>query len=222
MTIDKARMILVFVLLALLFSILTLVYWDFMRDTIIVPIYYLIWVISLVLKSIPQGVYFAVLVFLSLLIGFKTLESVRVERSTKRLEKDWPESGTQYLHWKSLCANMDINPFSRGRFAWEARKLILSILAYEQGIDSVEAETLVRKGMVDVPDTIRNLIEKKKIPDARLPRNRITSVALRLRRLLGIGSENDPQIDSAIAEIIGFIEYHLEIDHAGSQPESWN
>lgn len=60
MAVDKARIGLVFILLVLLFSILALVYWDFVRDTIIIPIYYIIWVIGLILKSIPQGVYYAV------------------------------------------------------------------------------------------------------------------------------------------------------------------
>jgi hypothetical protein len=223
MTSNKAKIILVFILFVLLFGILPLLYWDFIRDTIVVPIYYVIWVISLFLKSIPQGVYFAFLVFLSLIIGFKTLESVQVERRFKRLERDRPEATTQYLRWKSLCANMDINPFSRNRFAWEAKKLILSILACEQGMDIADAEALVLDDTLDVPDVIRKLIETNTLPDAKLPLNRITSAMLRVRRLLfKVGAKNDLKIDSPVAEIIGFIEHHLEINHAGNQPESWN
>jgi hypothetical protein len=223
MAVDKARISLVFILLVLLLSILALVYWDFIRDTIIIPIYYIIWVIGLFLKSIPQGVYFATLVFISLYIGFKTLESVQGERSTKRLEKDRPESGTQYQRWKSLYTNIDINPFARHRFVWEARKLILSILAYEQGINSAEAETLVPNGTVAVPEPIRNLIEEKKIPGSRPPINRIAHAVFWLRRLLfKVDTENDLQIDPLVGEIISFIEHRLEINHAGSHPESWN
>lgn len=220
MTLNKARIILAFVLFVLFFGILTLLFWDFVRDTIIVPIYYFMWVIGLILKSIPQGVYFAFLVFLSLIMGLKALESTQVERHIERREGDQPQADTQYLRWRSLCADMDISPFSRQRFAWEARKLILSVLAYERGTDIAEVETLVRTGMLDVPDAIRNLIEKKRIPDAKLPLNRIASAIFRVRRLLlKADSKTDPQIDSLVAEIIGFIEHHLEISHAGNRPE---
>ena len=220
---DKAKIILVFVVLVLFFSILTLIFWHFIRDVIIVPIYYFLWEINLVLKSIPEGVYLALLVVLSVIIGFNTLASVRGERQTKRLERARPESGTRYLHWRSLCANMDVNPFTRDRFAWEARKLILSIFAYEQGIDVADAEMLVQQGEVDMPDTIRSLITKKKIPATRLRINRIARAMVWLRGLfLKTEAENDPQIDALAGEIISFIEQRLEINHAGNQPKSWS
>jgi hypothetical protein len=220
---DKAKVILVFVLLVLFFSILTLIFWDFIRDVIIVPIYYFLWEISLVLKSIPEGIYLALLVFLSVIIGFNTLASVRVEQHTKRLERERPESGTRYLHWRSLCANMGVNPFTRDRFAWEARKLILSIFAYEQGIDIADAEMLVQMGEVDMPDTIRNLITEKKIPATGFRISRIARAVVWLRWLFfRIEAENDPQIDALVREIISFVEYRLEINHAGNQPESWS
>jgi hypothetical protein len=220
---DKAKIILVFVLLVLLFSVLTLIFWDFIRDVIIVPIYYFLWEISLVLKSIPEGIYLALLVFLSVIIGFNTLASLRVERQTKRLERERSESDTRYLHWKSLCANMDVNPFTLDRFAWEARKLILSIFAYEQGIDIADAEMLVQNGNVDVPDTIRNLITEKRMPATGLRVNRMARAMVCLRRLFfKIEAENDPQIDALVGEIISFIEQRLEINHAGNQPKSWS
>jgi hypothetical protein len=218
MTRNKAKLVLAFIAFVLFFSILALVYWDFIRDTIIVPIYYIIWVIGLFLRSIPQGVYFAFLITLSLVMGFKTLEGMKDTQNPKRRKGDQPQAGTQYLHWKSLYTSIDVNPFARNRFAWEARKLILSILAYEQGVNTSEAEALVRNGMVDIPDTIRNLIEEKRIPDTRLTLNRITSLMLRVRRLFFNGdTETDLEIDSSVAEIIGFIEYHLEINHAGNE-----
>jgi hypothetical protein len=220
---DKAKIILVFVLLVLLFSILTLIFWDFVRNVIIVPIYYFLWEISLVLKSIPQGVYLALLVFLSVFIGFNTLTSLRVERQTKRLKRDRPESGTRYLHWNSLYANMDGNPFTRDRFAWEARKLILSIFAYEHGIDIADAEMLVQNGYVDVPDTIRNLIMEKRMPATGLRVSRVARTMVWLRRkFFKIEAENDPQIDALVGEVISFVEQRLEINHAGNQPESWS
>jgi hypothetical protein len=220
---EKAKITLVFVLLVLLFSILTLIFWDFVRDVIIIPIYYFLWEISLVLKSFPEGIYLALLVFLSVIIGYDTLANLRAERHTKRLEREQPVSGTRYLHWTSLCANLDVNPFTRDRFYWETRKLILAVFAYEQGIDIADAEMLVQNGNVDVPDTVRRLIIEKRMPATGSRVSRITRALVWLRRLFfEIEEENDPQNDALVGEIISFIEQRLEIHHAGNQPKSWS
>jgi hypothetical protein len=76
MKLNRTTVGLVFVLVVLMFSILTLLYWDFVRDTVIIPVYYLLWVGSLILKSIPQGAYLAILIFISAIIGWNTLEAV--------------------------------------------------------------------------------------------------------------------------------------------------
>jgi hypothetical protein len=217
MTVDRAKIILVFVALVLFFSILTLVFWGFIRDIVIIPIYYFLWEMGLLLKSVPEGIYFALLVLVSLIIGFNTVVSVRAERHTRRLERQQPESITRYLHWRILCANMDANPFTRDRFAWEARKLILSIFAYEQGIDIAEAEMLVRRGDVDMPDVIRNLITEKKFPVTGLRIRRIARPIVWLRWLFfRIEADNDPQLDALVGEITSFVEHRLEIYHAGN------
>lgn len=152
MKIDKAKITLVFTLFVFIFSVLALFFWDFTRDTIVVPIYHFIWIISLILNSIPQGAYLAILVILSLITGFTTLANIKVGQNPRHNEEDQSQTYTQYMHWKNLYDHLYINPFSRGRFAWEARKLILSILALEQGIDIDEVEALFRNGALDVSE----------------------------------------------------------------------
>lgn len=217
MTFDRAKVALAFALMVLLFGLLTLLFWDFIRDVVIVPIYYFVWVVGLTLKSIPQGIYFALLLLLSLFIGLKTLDSVQVRQPFRQLERNPAQVNTQYRHWKSLCDSVHNSKFYRDRFIWEARKLVLAVLAYEQGIDSAEAETLVRNGTLVVPDAILALIERK-IPAARSPLVGATGVLARLRRLFVRGdADRNLEIDRLVVEVIGFIERRLEIDHAGNE-----
>lgn len=215
MKFDKRRVALVFVLVTLIFSILTLLYWDFIRDTVIVPVYYLIWVSSLILKSIPQVGYLALIILISIMIAWNTLAHVKVRQLTRKVDGNHPQATTRYLNWRTLCANMYSSAFSRNQFAREARKLILSILAYQEGIDISEAEVLVRIGTLSVPDSIRNLIQQKDIQTSTLAPHGTKNVILRLRRFfLKVESQKDPQIDSQVAEIIDFIEHRLEINRA--------
>jgi hypothetical protein len=211
MKVDKVRLGLVFVLVTLIFSILALIYWDFVRDSIIVPIYYLIWVSGLILKSVPQQGYLALLILISVIIGFNTLRGMGSEQLTNRAEANNPQADSRYLHWRRLCARSYASPFSRNQFAWEARRLILSILAYQRGIAPSEAEAMITSSTLDVPDSIRTLVQYKDLPAPRPTPSSVKNTMLRLRQMfLGAHPQNDPQIDSQVAEIVYFIERCLE------------
>lgn len=218
MKLNRTTIGLLFVVVVLVFSILTLLYWEFVRDTIIVPVYYLLWVGSLVLKSIPQGLYLAILIFISIIMGWNTLEAVRVRQSAGGTERKQPQIVSRYLHWKRLCANLNSGVFARDTFTWEARRLILAILVYQTGLEIAEVETRIRNGTLTVPDSIRDLIERRIIRGSRPAPRRIERAILRLRRLfLNVESPTDPQMDDRIAEIVTFIETQLEFNHAGRQ-----
>ena len=216
---NKAKIAVVFVVAFLVFSTLTSLYWDFVRDTIIVPIYYFIWVGNLTLKSIPQQAFLALLVAISILIGLNTLLSVRVKSTTKGFADAPSQIDSRYTSWKKLCSNLSSSSFARDTFAWEARKLIIAILAYQNGIDPIEVEVRIKSETLMVPPAIKDLIQYKKIKDPPLTPQSSESVIGRLRRLLRkeVPQNNQP-IDSPIAEIVAFIEHQLEIDHVTNQP----
>jgi hypothetical protein len=219
MKIDKVQIGLVSVVLV--FGVLTLLYWNFIRDTIVLPIYYLLWISSHILKSIPQEAYLAFLIFASIIISINTVQSIRVKQITRSPGGNQPQVHTRYLHWRRLCANLYYNWFSRNQFALEARQLLLAILAYQAEIDTSEVEAMVRDGTLCVPDSIRNLVQDKAIQDPRPTTNSTKKAILRLRRaFLRVDSQNDPQIDSQVVEIVSFIEHCLEINHVGNRPHS--
>ena len=209
---DKLRIGLVFILVTLIFSILALIYWDFVRDTIIVPIYFLIWVTSRILKSFPQTAYLALLILISILVGFNTLRGIKNKPLTSHPEAKNAEVESRYLRWRQLCARLYASPFSREQFAWEARRVILSILAYQRGIDLSEAEAMVKNGVLDVPEPIRNLVQQRDLQVSRRTPHGLKGTILRLRlSFRQTESQADPLIDSQVAEFIKFIERYLEI-----------
>jgi hypothetical protein len=220
MKVDKGRILLAIALIIFVFSLLALLFWDFVRDTIVVPIYRFLWVSGLILKSIPQGAYLAALIVASIVIGLHTLRVMTLSRIGQRFADNSPQTdNSRYVYWKRLCANVYTSPFSQGQFSSEARKLTLAILAYQEGIEASEAEMRVSNGTLTVPNPIRNLIQRLPIQDSKPTSKRTPNPVLRVRRmLLREDPLRDPRIDNQLAEIISFIEQRLEINRAGNQP----
>lgn len=160
---NKLRIGLVLLLFALAFSALTLIFWNFARDAIVTPIYYLLWLGSLVLNGISQGVYLAFLLLVCVALSLNILERVRSKKSRGNIERTLSYADTRYLHWRNLCANLSASDFSRNRFISDIRQLILALLANEYDMSGTEVETLIIDGKLAVPKLIRNLIEKKEI-----------------------------------------------------------
>jgi hypothetical protein len=109
---------------------------------------------------------------------------------------------------------LESSAYAREKFAGESRKLILSILAYQEGIGIAEAEALVRSGVLGVPEPVRTLIVPQHIQAfTQVSRTDGNSVLARLRRIFGETAL--PRIDGQVDELIGFIEQLLETDDAG-------
>lgn len=215
MTINKKKIGIALVVVILAFSFLTLMYWSFVRDTFIVPVYYLIWVSDLALKSVPQEVYLAFFVLISLMIGMNTLLSVRVQKFARSVGEIPTQTDSRYTYWRTLCSNLSSSTFAQDTFAWESRKLILSIFAYQHGIEIAQAEVMIRNDVASMPEVIKKLIEEKRIRKFIDVSQPIENIIIRLRRWLF--PVEDPQkklIDDAVVEIVTYIEHLLEIDHA--------
>lgn len=218
---NKAKILVVFFVALLVFSALTLFYWDFVRGTIIIPIYYFIWVSNLTLKSIPQQAFLALLMVIGFLVGLNTLISVGAKSSTKDFADAMSPINSRYTYWKKLCSNLHSSSFARDSFASEARKLIIATLMAQNGIDSIEVEASVRNGTLIVPPSIKDLIQYRKIKDPSTLPEKSENIIERMRRLLlKEDPHNNPPIDGPITEIVAFIEHQLEINHVTNQPES--
>jgi hypothetical protein len=217
---NRVFFLLAFAIFVLIFSVLTVLFWSFMTDKILIPIYYVLWVCNLIINSVPQGAYLLLLVILSIVIGLRTLTSLRSNLHHRRARHNQPNPATRYQHWRILCAYAYGTWFSKSQVTFESRKLILSILAFEQGVDLLEAEDMVRNGALDIPDMLRDVIVSKYIPDA--PPNRFPGILswlplpARWRK-----ADYDPCMDQFLTEFVNFVEHHLEItSHARNEFES--
>ncbi len=196
------------------FSTLTWLFWDFIRDGIVIPIYYLIWLVGLILNSIPQVIFLIVLVFVCFMIALNALFKIQSGQYRKAASRYRPIGGGRYLFWNRLLTNLRSNSFSRDEFALEARKMILSILSYQEGINIPGIEQMLAEHKISVPVSVAQLVLSKKLqsfPDKGNPHGRKSPKFL--RRFIRKDTQGESMIDEQAQEIIHFIEDRLEINH---------
>jgi hypothetical protein len=214
----RVRIALAFVVVALVLGVLTLIFWNFVRDAIVTPIYYSLWIGGLFINSIPQAVFLVLLLLLCGGIALNALANSMGGRARTPQQGTPAALETRYHHWERLCANLYLGRFSRHLFVSESRRLILSVLSAEYRLEPRQIEALIRERQIDVPESIRKLVQGSDDLLTQPPLSRVQSMLGRLRS----APVDDPEIDALLNEIITFIEGHLEIVHVGNQPESRN
>jgi len=221
---NRVRIGLAFVAVVIIFSLITLLFWGFVRDTVITPIYYALWVGGLILKSIPQGIFVALLAAIGIFVALSTLREIRIKPAEKTTQVAPISADTRYQHWRRLYDNLYISRFSRSLFLGDARRLILAILAYERSINTAEAEALVKSGAIPLPDGIAALIRQKETPEAAPTPGRFQSLRAWLDRWISRrqaqAHPSNPQVDELLDEVLNFLERHLEMPDGGSQPKA--
>ncbi len=213
----RVRLGLVALLAAVIFAVVALFFWDFVRDTVVVPFYFLLWFMDLLLKSLPQEVYLLVLVVVCIMIGLNAVRGAQTPPRPRSRQVPPSDGDSRYVFWTRHHNNLYSSPFFRHKFATETRKFILNVLAYQEGEEVAVVEQMIISGALPVPAAVKDLVQSKEIRSSRpvsVPRS---FVAQRFSRLLARSApHHDPLTDQQVREIIGFIEHRLEITHAGN------
>lgn len=204
---------------ALIFGVLTLVFWDFVRETIVIPIYYLFWYGGLVVNSIPQAVYLLLLVAVAVVIGLNTLSRLEARGAYgRRAGAIGFEDQSRYQFWLRLCASAPSSEFSRSNLAREIRNLLLAIWAYQHGTGIAEAEQHFLNGAEPRPAAVDRLMRHKELAYDLLPPQRFSGLRRRLQQLLRRPEPPDaPVTNPALEDIVHYIESQLEIARDGNR-----
>jgi hypothetical protein len=210
MTVKRASLGLAIIATLLIFSVLTLVAWDFVREVLVVPLAYLIWLGGLVLRSIPQEIYLIGLIIVAGLIALNTLNKLqRRPANTRRISAE-PGDASRYRLWVRLCTAAPASDYSRLELAREARKLIASVLAYQEGLTPPEVEQKIVSGDLPVPGAIRQFMRDRDLNFTPRPSQRFWQRFMRKPE-----QPTDRLLNQSLEEIVHFLETRLEIVHDG-------
>lgn len=134
----------------LLAFILYLLVEDFLRTVIIGPLLYVIWFVSLIVESLPQGVIWAGFILVMLFIAFASLGGGKVEQPPAS-QPPWKYSG-QVQKWARLLDHKD--KFTRWRLATELKRLTRKLLS-----PSDDLETNNTQDHPELPTAINSYFE---------------------------------------------------------------
>ena len=216
MKLDWRKIGLAVVLAAFVFIVLTGFFWTFVRDWIAIPIYFLAWVSDLILKSFPQQLYLALLILVCVIIGLDALWAIKLVPNAESAEQKPAPSRSRYVYWRTLCAYAQASAYSREKFAAESRKLILAVLADQQGVDGAQVQLRVENGSLAVPEAIRKLITQQ---ETTLFEGGSRRNGTRPRWWQLFHKYIPPQQDDQATEIADFVEQLLELNHAERQSD---
>ena len=201
----------------MIFSVLTLVAWGFVRDVLVVPLTYLIWLGGLILNAIPQEVYLIGLIIIAGIIALNTLNRLQRKTLNPGFVKARPGDASRYQFWFRLWTTAPTSEYPRLELARETRRLIISVLAYQEGLTPAEVEQKIVSGDLAVPVTIKQFIHDRDFTFTLPPQRRFWQ---RFRPTADTPS--DPLLNQSLEEILRFIENRLEIIHDGTPLSSQN
>ncbi|MDF1515274.1 MAG: hypothetical protein P1S60_15805, partial [Anaerolineae bacterium] len=142
--------------LTILTLLLVLFVDDFVRDVILVPFAYYLWLGGIIINALPQSCFIPVLIAISLVIILPSLRKVRkvIWRPETRKE-NVPGEVSMWTHRLQLLTE---GSYSQNRFAYHLGYLVVKILAYEQRLSIRETMTRLENNAFDIPDPVRQYV----------------------------------------------------------------
>ena len=222
----NARMLaLLLVPSVLLVAALTLVLRDWVRDVILTPILFILWLGGLLIKSTPQWIFWGVFLVMALLILANSLGTgKRPDQNVDRAEPGHPRR-ERVLFWAKQIrwrARRDFSPLGNGE---PLRRLVLEVIAFQERLSLTEVEQRLESGELDVPPTIRTCLQHKLTPEPSSPvslwerlQHRWADFGRRAHVLISglteARSYTQPSpFDSELESVVQFLEDRLEIIH---------
>jgi hypothetical protein len=205
-----------FLALFSLFTMLSFLFRDFLRENVVLPLYSLAFYLVLVLKGIPLWVYSALLATSVLLLGGNTLIRMRSRDVRERTANEDEDTRSRYDFWNDLLSEAAENEYAREKLFAEARSLLLLAFSRREGSRPYSKSEL-RALEADVPPEIGRLLEKTHGFSSRDSRNE--GRWKRLLRFSEVRRENALALERDVEEILCGIEDILEVRRDGDTYE---
>lgn len=137
-------------------GVLTLALRDVVRESVVIPLAYAVWLADLLLKSLPQSLFLAVLVLVSAVVVLRGLlyTSPLPRQFMPRRDRGGFRSRLDF--WTRRLNALDASPFAQEQSAQEMRNLVLRALADQ--LDPDEVAAAVRNGALAVPPEVGALL----------------------------------------------------------------
>ncbi|MEN9935523.1 MAG: hypothetical protein RLZZ387_2102 [Chloroflexota bacterium] len=121
------------------------------RDTVVVPLLFLLWGTQLLLDSLPQALPWTLLVGLTLALAIGSLDDLRLPPARRRAAEGIPGRGTAWLRLFQLTER---DEYSRYRLAQRLAHTALETLAAREGLSIAQARGRIEDPGLDAPPEV--------------------------------------------------------------------
>lgn len=143
--------------------VLTAVLREQVRAVIVEPLSYLIWYAQLILNTVPQPLFWAVMILGGIyLIGRAMLEGMPSTESFSEPQNDITGI-SRYRHWLWYMATFSKNRFASENLGRHLAHLIMDIIGYQEHLSQEEMEHKIREGTLNVPEEILEFLRTRRL-----------------------------------------------------------
>jgi len=134
------RRLILIVAVVILVLVLAVLLRDFVRQSILLPLIDLGWLVWVGLQTVPQIAFWGFFVLVALIIALRSLRGAPVPMKTGYASRVVPLSTqySRYHHWKVGMEALPGSPFARERIERELQGLVMQILADQARVDFEE------------------------------------------------------------------------------------
>ena len=171
---------------------------DFVIDVLVIPFLWMVWFLSLLVRSIPQGIFWVVFVLFMFVLTLSYIRKRRVKeaRTTRRLTRKLGK----VEKWARLLESAKTYPYSKWRLSQQLRRLTQRVLSPLHEYDRLGKPA----SDLQLPPPIKTYFEAEQ------------PYGFSIMKRLGSRSTNTSKdLDLNPEEVIRFIESRIERDQLG-------
>jgi len=196
--------------------LLTILFRQQVRAWLVMPVSYVAWYINIILSTVPQPVFWALLVFGGFILSMRVILKSMPNAELPEPQVYAGRSISRYQYWLWYFSSFQVSQFATEHMARNLSRMLIDILAFQENLTPDEVEDRIYAGQLDLPEDICALIKTRQFSFARPNPPALVRFLDRLLRRQTVTVSN--QIDNRearekITRIIQFIEDRLEIPH---------
>ncbi len=195
---------------------------DVVREAIVIPVSYWIWVIGLFVDSTPQIFFWIMLLLISLFIAYRSTRPPKKDPAEPIPYRDYSRSnGVNYgrvAYWSNRVNTMHMGSFYRSMLNELVGRLLLDLLSYRHRLTPRQIETRLEKGQFVVPPEIKEYLTKNVLKREIGPIGFFPYLFRQIRawfvsKFVSPGDPRTIQPDQDLDRVLHYIEEELEVKY---------
>ncbi len=207
-----------FILLIILFPLtlaLAYIFRETIRQVVLMPILYLLWVINILYQTLGQQILWIFMLVLLLWLVLRNLRPDRTEVYLPSQEARIDSGRGRVSFWAWQVRMIGNEAYSKNFSMEELRRLILTVLAFQEQISLKQVERRLESGELVVPPEVQAVLETGVQPET----FQAPALRVRIRRLLRRlihqpDNRKSITLTPEVERVIQYLEERLEVSHA--------